>query len=141
MLEHRDAAAISHCIRASQVQVVDGHTLPGGNWPAKIRERLKASQIVVGDVAGVSAEVFFELGFAYGLGKVIIPVVGHEDERSSVPDWLSTMQFGYYGTSDGFAGIVSSVVAHFSDPEYIKPPKPPRPIPSLAIWLRRLPCP
>ncbi len=89
-------------------------------------------------MTGLRSDVLFELGFAYGLRKLVIPVVSHAGAREGMPRWLTEIQIGDYGTEIGFFGIVSSIATLIFDPEFSKPPRPPDPVPGLAVWLRKL---
>lgn len=123
----------------SDVRVQDGNVPLGAKWPETIRKRINKSNIVVGDIEGMRPDVLFELGFAYGQGKVYIPVFKTFPENmEDIPDWLIGRQTGYYGDAAGIERIVTSIVTHLSDPEFIKPPAPPQPIPALVVWLRQL---
>jgi hypothetical protein len=116
----------------------DGQVPAGTNWPTAIRGRINKSKVVVADVTGMRPDVLFELGFAFGLRRHFIPVVSKPEERGKLPYWLGATQVGHYDDAAGMAGIVSSIEAHFYDPEFSKTPRPPSPVPSLAVWLRVL---
>jgi len=116
----------------------------GGLWGAKnapdsgIRERIKQARAVVGDVSGMSSEVLFELGFAYGLKKIIIPAVATLSDVPALPRWLGETQLGHYADHAGINGLLASIEAHLIDPEFSKPVVPAQPIPSLIVWPRLL---
>ena len=116
-------------------QVTTGHTVAGVAWPETIRSRVHAAKIVVADVTGVRPDVMFELGFAYGLGRAIIPVVDVRDRAYSVPYWLRGLQLGYYKTQGDLLGIVSSIETQVMDPAYGRRWRPPQKVPGLAVWL------
>lgn len=122
----------------ANLTVTDGHVPAGTPWAKKIRERIKRAKAVVGDVAGLRPDVVFELGFAYGLRKAIIPAVADPSQLGNLPAWLSATQLGYYRDPEGLLGILSSLHSHLADPEFSRVPRPPHPIPSLAVWLRAL---
>ncbi|MFQ5852220.1 MAG: hypothetical protein ACE5JU_16755 [Candidatus Binatia bacterium] len=122
----------------AQLAVTDGRVPHGVKWADVIRDRIKKSKVVVGDVTGMRPDVVFELGFAFGLRKVVIPVVSNPDARSGLPAWLGATQTGDYATESGVLGIVSSIAALLSDPEFSRVPRPPDPVPGLAVWWRVL---
>ncbi|MCI0604589.1 nucleoside 2-deoxyribosyltransferase [bacterium] len=122
----------------SSVKVVDGKVPAGALWAKVIRERISASKVVVGDVTGTRPDVLFELGFAYGLGKHIIPVVSGPADLSTLPEWLGATQVGHYRDQIGLMGLMSSIATHLSDPEFTRLPRQPHPIPALSVWLREL---
>lgn len=119
-------------------KVVDGHVYAGEKWAETIRYRIRGSKLLVGDVTGMRPDVLFELGFAYGLKKPLIPVVATPADANDLPRWLNATQLGFFKTQDGLLGIVSSVAKHLSDPSYFKAPRTRKPIPSLVVWLRKL---
>jgi hypothetical protein len=119
-------------------RVVDGHVYAGETWAETIRYRIRGSKLLVGDVTGMRPDVLFELGFAYGLKKPLIPVVATPSDANDLPRWLNATQLGFFKTQDGLLGIVASVAKHLSDPSYFKIARPRRPIPSLVVWLRKL---
>lgn len=119
--------------------VLDGEVPPGAKWPEVIRKRISQAHIVVGDLEGLRPDILFELGFAYGLGRVFIPVFESIPNIERIPTWLKGRQLGHYANIGGLDGIVSSIVTHLSDSEFVKSPAPPRPISSLVVWLRTLP--
>jgi hypothetical protein len=115
----------------------DGCVPDGANWASAIRKRLSNCRAVVGDITGMRREVLFELGFSFGLRRPVIPVVAEPTDRENLPHWLGDTQVGHYKDAGGLRGIVSAIETHAYDPEFAKPPKPPSPIPSLAVWLGR----
>ena len=118
--------------------IIDGQVPAGVKWAEKIRDRIKKSKAVVADVTGMSLEVLFELGFAYGLRKAVIPVISKSSEIFKLPPWLAATQVGTYESREGLLSICSSISTHLSDPEYAQPPKPAQAVPPLAVWLREL---
>jgi hypothetical protein len=122
----------------SQLKITDGHVPAGAQWATSIRSRIKNAKAVIGDVTGMSPEVLFELGFAFGLTKTIIPAISVSSDITKVPRWLGATQLGSFGSSTGIMGLLSSISSHLSDPEFSKPLRPAVPIPSLAVWLREL---
>jgi hypothetical protein len=122
----------------SEFEVVDGRVPCGAKWADTIRDRIRRARAVVGDVTGMRADVLFELGFAYGLRKVVIPVVANTEARQDLPRWLGATQIGDYATETGVLGIVSSIATYRYDPEFSRKTRPPDPVPGLAIWFRVL---
>lgn len=117
---------------------VDGNLPPGAAWPKVIRNRIQKAKAVVADVTGMRPEVLFEVGFARGHGKPMIPVVSSPSDIPSLPRWLGATQVGHFADRVGLMAIVTSVAKHLSDPEFVKPFKPPQPVPELAVWVRHL---
>lgn len=120
------------------VSFLDGNVLPGQKWPSTIRNRIKAAVLAVGDVEGLRPDILFELGFAYGLGKMFIPAFENRPSMEDVPIWLKGRQMGAYGEEGGLGAIIAAIARQLSDPDFEKPATPPQPIPSLAVWLRSL---
>jgi hypothetical protein len=118
--------------------VKDGHVPIGSQWADKIRQLIKDAKVVIGDVTGMRPDVLFELGFAFGLGKVVIPVVSSHAEVQMLPTWLGATQVGRFEDRTGLASILTSVSAHLVDPEYSRPRRTPQAIPGLALWARTL---
>jgi len=125
--------------RRLMVAVVDGRVPAGVDWAPTIRKRIGNAKLVVGDVTGMKPEVVFELGLARGLGKTVVPVVSDDSSASALPTWLTATQFARYGSVGGLKAVVASIQAHLFDPEFAPIPLLRRPIPSLAVWLRKLP--
>jgi hypothetical protein len=132
-----DALASHPTLR--RLAVKDGVVASGTKWADAIRLRIKGSKAVVADVTGMRGDVLFEVGFSYGLRKVVIPVVHNQEDRSALPEWLTATQIGIYGSENGILGIVSSIATHLSDPGSTKVDKSPDPVPGLAVWFRVLP--
>lgn len=124
--------------RLNAFQVLDGHVPAGATWAKIIRERIRGASAVVGDISGMSSEVLFELGFAYGLKKIIIPAVADPSEVSVLPPWLGETQLGHYTNEAGINGLLASIESHLIDPEFSRVASPAQPIPSLIVWLRTL---
>jgi len=118
-----------------KIHIVDGRVAAGGYWADEIRKRIRQARLVVGDVNGVKPDVVFELGFAYGLGKPIVPAVPEGTAPSELPSWLTAIQLGHYGTSKGIRELVSDVVSHLAEPQAPRVPRPPQPNPAVIVWL------
>lgn len=120
----------------SQFVVDDGKVPAGANWPNVIRDRIKKTKAVVADVTRMRSDVLFEVGFAFGLNRSVIPVVSEPGERNKLPFWLGATQIGHYADIAGMSGIISSIESHFYDAEFARVKKHPPPVPSLAVWIR-----
>lgn len=125
---------ISELDALRDVRVVDGHVLPGEHWPSKIRKRLKKSRLVVADVSGLSREVLFECGFAWGWNRRILPVVEEHSHHEGLPGWLTSLQVGQYGDAHGWGEILDSISENLTSRRRSKVP-PPDPIPHRVVWL------
>lgn len=122
-----------------RVSVVDGRVREGEEWAPVIRDRIKRTKLLVGDVTGLRNDVMFELGFGHGLRKSFIPVVESQQHKGRIPAWLRIKQIGSFATENELISVASSVVAHISDRGIAKPKRVRDPVPGLAIWLRSLP--
>jgi hypothetical protein len=90
----------------NEAVVTDGNVPTGARWPETIRKRISKSHIAVGDVEGMRPDILFELGFAYGQGKVFIPAFkSHLARIEEIPDWLRGRQIGHYGEDSGLEKI------------------------------------
>ena len=118
------------------VKVTDGIVPKGARWAEVIRDGISKSRVVIGDITKLRLDVIFELGFAYGLGKPTVPVVSHRDDFSAVPSWLAAIQVGHFADQAGLTDIAASVFQILRDPSVLKVPRPPQPIPGLAVWAR-----
>ncbi len=118
------------------LKVTDGKVPSGTRWADAIRFRIRQSRAVIADVTGMRSNVLFEIGFAYGLQKPVIPVVAAPEVRGTLPHWLLATQIGDYATHSGILGIVSNVAAHLSDPKLSRMPRTAVPVPGLAVWFR-----
>lgn len=122
--------------RLSAVEVREGRVPIGTeDWAGEIRRLIKGSSLVVGDCTGMRPEVVFELGFAYGLGITVLPVVstGHKDD---LPYWLRRRQVGEFSNAGDVGHVVASIDAHLGDPSLKRKRRGPPPVPQLVVWLR-----
>jgi nucleoside 2-deoxyribosyltransferase len=122
--------------RLATVKVKDGK-MPIGteDWAKEIRYRISSSNLVVGDCTGMRPEVVFELGFAYGLGIPVLPVVA-TGTRSELPYWLRRKQVGEFQSERDLGDLVASIEAHLADPSLKSKRGNPPPVPGLAVWIR-----
>ncbi|MDO8500753.1 MAG: hypothetical protein Q7S20_02820 [Gemmatimonadaceae bacterium] len=129
------ASAMEHHRTLSRVVLEDGRVPHGDPWAQSVRDRIRRSKLVVGDVTGVTCEVMFELGFAYGLGKSRIPVVADHAALKTMPRWLTATQTATFGSADEMQALLNSIQVQLADPRQHKPKQP---VPGLAVWLRSL---
>jgi len=134
----RSEETIIHYPGLTRVKVTDGRVPVGARWADTIRDRIGKSKAVLGDVSGMRVDVIFELGFAYGLGKPIIPAVSRESEIGLIPRWLGATQVGHFENQAGLTNLAAALIEHLTNPEFQKAPKPPQPVPGLAVWVRAL---
>jgi hypothetical protein len=132
------ARALARHGELSRLVIADGRVPAGTPWAEAIRKRIRKARLAVGDVTGMRPDVQFELGFAYGLGKPRIPVVANPASRSALPEWAGATQVGHFADEAGMRGIISSIHAHLTDPEFTVLAQPPTPIPGLTVWARTM---
>jgi hypothetical protein len=118
-----------------KIDIVDGRVRTGEDWAPTIRRRIERSRLVVGDLTGLRNDVLFELGFAYGLRKRVIPVTESAEARNRVPHWLLAKQIGLYETEAQLVGVVSHLLAFLTDRYAARPVSSPDPTLGLAVWL------
>ena len=80
-----------------------------GEWPPIIRQQIVDSQMVVGDITDLRSDVLFELGFAKGYGKKILPVVATRQARDRIPHWLDHLQWQVYESEPDRAQICAVI--------------------------------
>jgi hypothetical protein len=97
------------------VEIVDGHTMVGKKWATEVRGRLTKSCVVIADLSELSPEVLFECGFAWGIGKPILPVTENRGLISAMPAWLTDWQVGFFSSQDGWNELVDSLSYHISE--------------------------
>jgi hypothetical protein len=117
----------------SEIIVLDGKVPQGAPWANEVRKRIGRSQLVIIDVTGPSREVMFELGFASN--KPFIPIVHHQEDRDSLPAWLTAFQISAFAET-GLPLLAAEVVTvlHTDLPKptvYRRPPA----VPGDVIWL------
>lgn len=134
----RLASSLEQDPTLSRCRVIDGKVPGGVSWATEIRDRIKRSRVVIGDVTGLRSEVIFELGFAFGLGKILIPCVASRATEPSRPEWLGEMQLEEFGSEEGLNRIISSVAARLADSEFARPDRPPKANTRQATWVRSL---
>jgi hypothetical protein len=115
-------------------ELLDGRVSDGATWAAEIRKRIQESRLVVADLTGLRRDVVFEIGFAYGLDKLVIPVVASSRARGQLPKWVTDRQVGSYeGTSD-LARLVESIEGHLPNLQFKRIPRLPHPVPNRVLW-------
>lgn len=121
----------------SDVRVIDGRQiLLGNNWSSQIRKAIEQSRVVVAELTALSPEVLFECGYAYGLGRPILPVVENSTWDSRLPRWLTTFQMGNFSSESGWKEIVDSIdqIVNKTGPRE-KTVGLPEADPGYAVWL------
>jgi len=121
--------------KLSDVEIVDGHVLPGKKWATEIRGLISKSRLVVADVTSLSPEVLFECGFAWGLSRPILPVVQDEKWVSRLPRWLTDLQIGNFTTESGWKDLIDSIAENLIRGR-ARRHRLPEPIPGKTVWLR-----
>ena len=130
------ADVLKHIPSRHEIVVTDGNVVPGVDWAPEIRDRIKRSRVLVGDVTGLRNDVMFEVGFAYGLRKVFIPVLESSSQICRVPEWLTSKQCGSYESEERLLAIATSVLAHLTDQSLQRLSSRARdPVPGLAVGL------
>ena len=99
----------------SKIDVLDGRVPIGKSWPTEIRERLRKSRVIIADLTVLSSEVLFECGFAWGLGKPILPVTRKVDSHGLMPRWLTDLQIGNLSFDKGWNDLINSLGHHISE--------------------------
>lgn len=94
------------------VEVLDGRTFVGEYWPTEVRNKLLRAEVTIADLSVLNREVLFECGFAWGLGRPILPVAATPSERARVPGWFTDIQFGHFSTEEGMGHLVDSIAHH-----------------------------
>lgn len=130
--------ALSEHPSLSRCEVVDGRVVIGTDWAPEIRERIKRARLVVGDATGLRSEVVFEMGFAHGLNRPILPVVSHL-ALEQIPYWLRGKQIGSYDSREDLKQIIAGIETHLADPRSVDRPKQRPAIPTLGIFFRQRP--
>jgi len=116
-----------------EIAVFDGKVPEGIPWANEVRRRIDRCQLLVTDVTGPSREVMFELGFASN--KPFIPVVHRQDDRDSLPAWLTAFQMSAYDGT-GLPRLAAEIVTMLRtvlprSTIYRRPP----PVPGVIVWL------
>ena len=118
------------------IEIIDGNVTPGRHWDSEIRKRLTSSKIIIADVTGLSPEVLFECGFAWGLNKRIMPVVENANLSSKLPRWLTDLQIGCFSNSIGMVQIIDSISDYVGKSISVRSRKGIlKPIPWKVVWL------
>ena len=119
------------------IVLVDGKVLPSVSWSTEIRRRITQSKFVIADLTGLSPEVLFECGFAWGLGQVILPVVSSPDWIRRLPRWLTSIQVGQFETAEGWREIIDSIADILSEgPASAVKRTTPDPVPGRVLLLK-----
>lgn len=105
-------------------EVTDGRGIAlGQRWAVEIRDRISKAHALMGDVTGVRKEIAFELGFAFGLRRRIIPVV----IDGSAPKWLQGIQYVRAENRADVSALVEEIHVMASRGELHKPASVPQP--------------
>lgn len=107
--------AICRTSSLSHLNVIDGQVPVGKNWSTTIHDQLKRAKLVVADLTVLSPEVLFECGFAWGLGRPILPVTKELGLNHRLPRWLTDLQVGYFATEKGVQHLLDSIAEHLTD--------------------------
>ena len=86
---------------------------PGESLPDAIEAGLRSSDAIVSVLTPANArrpDVLFELGFALGTGKRLIPIISPDLDRSAIPFELRTRQHLARGSPDEAARKVAEAV-------------------------------
>lgn len=120
----------------SGVRIIDGKLPAGAEWASKIRIRIeKAGLLVICDVTGGRGDLVFELGMGRGLHRAFMPVADSRASWAKLPDWLKTINFGYYETIQDIHDIRDSVLEHLNHQTQFKPRKLPEAVPTVMTVL------
>ena len=99
------------------LRISDGHVPVGTSWATEIRQRLTDARLVVADLTLLSPEVLFECGFAWGLGRPILPITRVSPTDAQLPRWLTDLQVGDLSSEKGWGHLIDSVGAHLQEPK------------------------
>lgn len=100
---------IQQTITLGDVKIFDGRVPPGKSWPGEIRKRLEKAWLVVADLTLLSPEVLFECGFAWGLGRILIPVTRTPRDLANLPEWIRELQFGHFDSEQDWRLLLDSI--------------------------------
>src|SRR5207237_4931202 len=82
------------CVRGDEI-----YSKP--NIMSDIWKELRKARLVVAELTGKNANVFYEIGLAHAIGKPIILLTRNEDD---VPFDLKALRYRYYDVNDPFWG-------------------------------------
>jgi len=105
-------SAIHQTAALATIEVLDGHSFVGEYWPTKVRSNLKKAKLTIADLSVLNQEVLFECGFAWGLGRPILPVASTPAGHTRMPSWFTDIQFGHYSSTEGIGHILDSIAYH-----------------------------
>ena len=105
-------AAIRRTTSLAELDILDGHVPVGEYWPSEVRARIEKVKLVVADLTLLSPDVLFECGFAWGLGRSILPVTRSVQGHEHLPKWLTDLQIGHFSSEEGLQDIVNSISHH-----------------------------
>jgi len=119
------------------VDVIDGKSvLLGDDWSGKIREALKGSKLVIGELTALSPEVLFECGYSRGVSRPMLPVVADQTWYPRLPKWLTALQIGNFSDEKGWEMILNTIDKSLNHGQIPKSnAKFPSPDPGQSVWL------
>jgi hypothetical protein len=97
--------------RLSNLSVRDAQFDDEGALRAAVWESIKGSRVIVADLTSYDPSTIVRLGFAWGLGKPIIPVVHGPASHIAVPEWLTTIPLQYYGNDFDLGQLIDRLAS------------------------------
>ena len=102
------------------IEILDGHSFVGEYWPKIVRKNLKRAKLTIADLSVLNRDVLFECGFAWGLGRPILPVASTPERHTRMPGWFTDIQFGHYSSVEGKGHILNSIAYHLTKQSQLK---------------------
>lgn len=106
--------AIRRTVALTTIEILDGHSFVGDYWPKEVRNNLKKARLTIADLSVLNRDVLFECGFAWGLGRPILPVASTPERHTRMPSWFTDIQFGDYSSVEGMGHILNSIAHHLT---------------------------
>jgi hypothetical protein len=114
-LKNTIEAAVGHANSKGRVAVHPWPQLPvfGASIPDEVKEGIEKADVLVCDITRPNCNVYYEIGYAVGVGKSVAPVV-NASWAQAVADiqkdgLFDVIGFGAYENSLGLAGILSDL--------------------------------
>lgn len=102
-------------------------------------DSIRGSRIIVADLTSWSPSTLYQLGFAWGLGKPIIPAVHGPTAHIPVPEWLTTIPLQYFGNDLDLGQLVDRLASMLGSRTETKLQNRTHGAPGLLIWINPSP--
>lgn len=111
----------------------DDGVVRNGVW-----DEIRGSRVIVADLTDIEASTILQLGFAWGLGKPIIPAVDGAASHVLLPEWFTGVPLQYYGNDFDMGQFIDKLSSMLGARAETKLHKRRHGAPCEIVWLNPL---